>query len=111
MSESASVSPLQKLLSGMPAPNPPQFNPSWTLERYQQEMVIFHQKLLEYIARLMQQLTARNLVMEIITILGTPVVAVQYNITNHQLQIKTIEADGTVSDWTMISGGQAVPHS
>jgi len=100
------VSHLQKLLSGMPMPNPPQYNEQWTLDRYQQEMVIFHRKLLEYIQRLMHQLTGKNLLTEI----GLDIGDLRYDTTSKQIQVKRYASDGSLGDWEMVTGGQAVEY-
>lgn len=92
-------------------PQPPEFNKDWTLERYQQEMVLFHRQLVEYIRRLLGSFTAKNIITEIIVGSGLTsgqVADFQYDEATHQLQVKRIDATGKVSGWTMITGGQAV---
>lgn len=99
-------SPLQTLLQGVPMPNPPEFRPDWTLDRYQQEMVEFHRKLLDYIRRLMGVFTSKNLLMETSVNIGD----FRYDTTSKQLQVRRYDANGKLKDWEMITGGQAVEY-
>ena len=105
------VSPLQKLLSGLPQPIVPQRNPEWDLQRYQEELLQFHTALLDYIRRLMGYLTAKNLITEITVGGGSGggagttggIADWQYDTTTHRFQIKRYQADGTIGAWTNVS--------
>lgn len=107
------TSPLQSLLSGTPLPIPPAYNPTWTLDKYQQEMVDYNRKLLDYIRKLIQQLTGKNIINELIVSSGGAaghIADIRYDTTSKQLQVKRVQTNGTISDWTIITGGQAVEY-
>ena len=113
------VSPLQKLLSGLPQPIIPQRNTEWDLHRYQEELLTFHTALLDYIRRLMGYLTAKNLIMEI-NIGGGDVGGGgasggifdwRYDTTSHRFQVRRYQSNGTVSAWEDVSTSYPVEVS
>ena len=112
------VSPLQKLLSGLPQPLIPQKNPDWDLLRYQEELLQFHTQLLDYIRRLMAYLTAKNLITEIAVGGGSGgagstggIADWQYDTSTHRFQVKRYQTDGTISAWTDVSTSYPVSIS
>jgi hypothetical protein len=109
MADQPPKSPLQSLLSGALMPQlPAGQNP---------ELINYLRKLTDYIRRLMGQLTATNIIQEIVNGGGdgsgtTVIVDWQYDPVTHKFQIKTqdvvVLGAGAVSGWTNVAVGQPV---
>lgn len=101
----SAVDKFQKLLSGEPIPNIPDWNSGWDLSAYHLEQERFQRRLLEYIRRLFSKITDAN----IISVLGDVGIADwQYNAVAHKFQVKRFLDTGLVGDWENAPGDQPV---
>lgn len=86
----------QKLLSGEPIPQLPDWNARWTLADYKVELEHFHRRLLEYIRRLFTKITDANIVS---VASGQGIADWRYHQASNKFEIKRFQEDGTVGDW------------
>lgn len=89
------VDRLQKIFSGEPLPQLPDWNRNLSLEGYQKIEEAFYRRLLEYLRRLFAKLTEAN----IRSVVGGGLADWRYHAATHKFQVKRFQEDGTIGDW------------